>query len=144
LSAGLGEKEMGAFQLANSGLMKEDYSQDVGSLEEAPMKFRFLVLASVLLSTLAMGGQRPKHPGNVAVLNTWDQMDNPPQAQVTAERKPEYAAQLQRDAKELARLAQLIPAEIHQVESGVLPKDLDGQLKRIEKLSKQLRREISR
>jgi hypothetical protein len=144
LSAGLGEKEMGAFQLANSGLMKEDYSQDVDSPEEAPMKFRFLVLASVLLSMLAMGGQRPKHPGNVAQLNTWDPMDKSSQAQVTAERKPAYPPQLQRDAKELARLAQLIPAEIHQVESGVLPKDLDGQLKRIEKLSKQLRREISR
>jgi predicted Rossmann fold nucleotide-binding protein DprA/Smf involved in DNA uptake len=123
--------------------MKEDYSQDVDSPEEAPMKFRFLVLASVLLSMLAMGGQR-RNPANVAALSTWDPMDNRPQAQVTAERKPEYAAQLRRDAQELARLAQLIPAEIHQVESGVLPKDLDGQLKRIERLSKNLRREISR
>ena len=107
------------------------------------MKFRFLVLAAVLLSMLAMGGQR-RNPANVAVLSTWDQMDNPPKAQVTAERKPAYPPQLQRDAKELAKLAQLIPAEIHQMESGVLPKDLDRQLKRIEKLSKQLRREISR
>ena len=107
------------------------------------MKFRFLVLAAVLLSTLAMGGQR-RNPANVAALSTWDPMDKSSQAPVTAERKPEYAAQLRRDAQELARLAQLIPAEIHQVETGVLPKDLDGQLKRIEKLSKQLRREISR
>ena len=107
------------------------------------MKFRFLVLASVLLGTLAMGGQR-RNPANVAVLNTWDQMDNPPQAPVTAERKPGYPPQLQRDAKELARLAQLIPSQVQQVEGGVLPKDLDGQLKRIEKLSKQLRQEISR
>jgi predicted Rossmann fold nucleotide-binding protein DprA/Smf involved in DNA uptake len=107
------------------------------------MKFRFLVLASVLLSMLAMGGQR-RNPANVAALSTWDPTDRSSQAQVTAERKPEYAAQLRRDAQELARLAQLIPAEVHQVESGVLPKDLDGQLKRIEKLSKQLRREISR
>jgi hypothetical protein len=123
--------------------MKEDYSQDVDSLVEAPMKFRFLALASVLLSMLAMGGQR-RNPANVAVLNTWDPLDKTSQAQVTAERKPAYPARLQRDAQELARLAQLIPAEIHQVESGVLPKDLDGQLKRIEKLSKQLRREVSR
>jgi hypothetical protein len=104
------------------------------------MKLRFLVLASVLLSTLAMGGQQTIQPRS----NPWDPLNNPPQARVTAERKPASAAQLQRDAQELARLAQLIPSEIHQVESGVLPKDLDGQLKRIEKLSKQLRREISR
>jgi hypothetical protein len=104
------------------------------------MKFRFLVLASVLLSTLAMGGQRTIQPR----ANPWDPLDNPSQAQVTAERKLTYPARLQQDAQELARLAQLIPSEIHQVESGVLPKDLDGQLKRIEKLSKQLRREISR
>jgi hypothetical protein len=123
--------------------MKEDYSQDVDSPEEAPMKFRFLVLASVLLSMLAMGGQR-RNPGNVAALNTWNPLDKSSQAQVPAERKPAYPPQLQRDAQELARLAQLIPPEVHQVESGVLPKDLDGQLKRIEKLSKQLRREISR
>jgi hypothetical protein len=63
---------------------------------------------------------------------------------VTAKRQPADSAQLQRDAKELARLAQLIPSEVQQVENGRLPKDLDGQLKRIGKLSKQLRREISR
>jgi hypothetical protein len=63
---------------------------------------------------------------------------------VTVKRQPMDRAQLERDAKELARLAQLIPPEIHEVENGRLPKDLDGQLKRIEKLSKQLRREISR
>jgi hypothetical protein len=134
---------MGALQLANSRLMKEDYSQEVDSLKEAPMKSRFLVLASLLLGMLAMGGQR-HNPPNPAALSTWDPLEKSSQAQVTAARKPAYAARLQQDAQELAGLAQLIPAEIHQVESGVLPKDLDGQLKRIEKLSKQLRREISR
>jgi hypothetical protein len=63
---------------------------------------------------------------------------------VTAKRRPVDPAQLQRDARELAMLAQLIPSEVEQVGKGRLPKDLDGQLKRIEKLSKQLRRAISR
>jgi hypothetical protein len=63
---------------------------------------------------------------------------------VTAKRRPVDPAQLERDAHELASLAQLIPSEVQQVEHGRLPKDLDEQLKRIEKLSKQLRREISR
>jgi hypothetical protein len=63
---------------------------------------------------------------------------------VSAKRQPPNPAQLERDAKELASLAQLIPSQVQQVENGRLPKDLDGQLKRIEQLSKQLRREIAR
>jgi hypothetical protein len=108
------------------------------------MKFRFLVLACLLSSTLAMGGQagHPVPPG----IREADKLSNPvdDRPQVIAKRRPVDPAQLERDAKELASLAQLIPPEVQQVESGRLPKDLDGQLKRIEKLSKQLRREISR
>jgi hypothetical protein len=63
---------------------------------------------------------------------------------VTAKRQPADSTKLQRDAQELANLAKLIPSEVDQVKTGRLPKDLDGQLKRIEKLSKHLRREISR
>ncbi len=51
---------------------------------------------------------------------------------------------LQREAEELSRLAQNIPPEINQVLKGGLPKDLGERLKRIEKLSRQLRKEISR
>ncbi len=50
---------------------------------------------------------------------------------------------LRRKANELATLAQSIPPDIEQVAAGVLPKDLDDKLKRVEKLSKQLRRELS-
>jgi hypothetical protein len=46
-------------------------------------------------------------------------------------------------ADELAALSQSIPPDIEKVAKGVLPKDLDGRLKRIEKLSKQLRKELS-
>ena len=106
------------------------------------MKFRFLVLASVVLSTLPMAGQHLP-PGGLKETNVWDRLNMPPQ-ETAKPPQPVHSAQLQRDAQELARLAQLIPSEIHQVESGLLPKDLDGQLKRIEKLSKQLRREIFR
>ena len=107
------------------------------------MKFRFLVLACVLSCALVMGGQagHPVPPGIKEADKLTNPADVPPQ--VTAKRRPADPAQLQRDAKELARLAQLILPEVEQVENGRLPKDLDGQLKRIEKLSKQLRREIS-
>ena len=46
-------------------------------------------------------------------------------------------------ARSLAELAQSIPADIAQFNNGVLPKDLSEKLKRIEKLSKTLRGEMS-
>jgi len=106
------------------------------------MKFRFLAFACLLSCALVMGGQgRPIPPG----IREADKLSNPADVppQVTAKRPPVDPAQRERDAHELASLAQLIPSEVAQLKSGRLPKDLDGQLKRIEKLSKQLRREIS-
>ncbi len=78
------------------------------------MIFRLLVLASVLSCVLVMAGQIHPFPPGM------------------------------READELLSLAQLIPSEVQQVQNGRLPKDLSGQLKRIEKLSKHLRRGISR
>jgi hypothetical protein len=58
--------------------------------------------------------------------------------------KPKFdVAQIKFDAEELAKLAQEIPPAIEQANKGVLSKDLNDRLKRIEKLSKQLRRELS-
>jgi hypothetical protein len=107
------------------------------------MKFRFLVLACLLSCVLAMAGQagHPVPPGVREADKLPNPADIPPQA--TAKRQPVDPAGLRRHANELARLAQLIPPEVEQLKTGRLPKDLDEQLKRIEKLSKQLRREIS-
>ena len=52
-------------------------------------------------------------------------------------------AKLQTEAAELSRLAASLPAQIDQVKKGLLPKDLGENLKRIEKLAKHLRSEIS-
>jgi hypothetical protein len=108
------------------------------------MKFRFLALACLLSCALLMGGQtgHPVPPGVREADKLPNPADIPPQ--VTAKHRPVDPAQLQRDAQELARVAQLIPSEVQQALNGRLPKDLDGQLKRIEKLSKHLRRRISR
>ena len=46
-------------------------------------------------------------------------------------------------ARSLAELAQSIPADIARFNNGVVPKDLNEKLKRIEKLSKTLRGELS-
>src|SRR5450432_845001 len=50
---------------------------------------------------------------------------------------------LQRDADDLARLAQTIPTDAASIRQGMLPKDTIQKLKQIEKLSKRLRAELT-
>jgi len=50
---------------------------------------------------------------------------------------------LKHDADELAALAESVPSEVDQTSKGLLPKDLSGKLKRIEKLAKHLRSQIA-
>jgi hypothetical protein len=49
---------------------------------------------------------------------------------------------LHRQALELAELAKALPSDIDLINRGILPKDVQEKLKRIEKLSKALRNEI--
>jgi hypothetical protein len=58
-----------------------------------------------------------------------------------AQAKPN-PVELEQRGHELADLASTIPADIRQINKGILPKDVAGKLKRIEKLAKQLRSEI--
>jgi hypothetical protein len=50
---------------------------------------------------------------------------------------------LKTQADELAKLAAGVPPNIEQLKKGLLSKDLEHNLKRIEKLSKQLRQELN-
>ncbi len=52
-------------------------------------------------------------------------------------------AELKRDAAELQKLAVTVSEQVDQVTQNQLPKDLNDNLKRIEKLAKHLRSEIS-
>ena len=52
-------------------------------------------------------------------------------------------ADFQRDADQLATLAQSIPADLNSVSKGMLPKDAIQKLKQIEKLAKRLRSELN-
>jgi hypothetical protein len=70
----------------------------------------------------------------ITVPGTWAQ---------SAKKHPVDAAQLRSAAQELARLSENVPAQIDQVAKGQLPKELIANLKKIEKLSKQLRGEVS-
>lgn len=70
----------------------------------------------------------------ITIPGTWAQ---------SAKKHPIEPEQLRSAAQELARLAETVPAQIDQVAKGQLPKELIGNLKKIEKLSKQLRGEVS-
>jgi hypothetical protein len=50
---------------------------------------------------------------------------------------------LQQEALELSTLAQKLPQDIDAVNRGLLPKDTVNKLKRVEKLAKRLRKEIT-
>lgn len=69
-------------------------------------------------------------------------MDEPEPVQPRAAQRRIDTARIKHDAVELAKLAGEIPPAVEQANKGVLSKDLSDRLKRIEKLSKQLRREL--
>jgi hypothetical protein len=69
----------------------------------------------------------------------------PPQASAQAQKK--FAVdkdKVRHDAQELAELSASIPADVDRVNRGLLPKDVLEKLKRVEKLSKQLRNDLTR
>lgn len=72
---------------------------------------------------------------------------DPEHGKVPDETKPPHyrvdLVKLQQEADDLARTAQTIPTDVAGVRRGTLPKDTIEKLKRIEKLSKQLRNELN-
>jgi len=52
-------------------------------------------------------------------------------------------SELKREAEELAKLSQSLPPDIDALSKGLLAKDLNDKLKRIEKLSKRLRGQLT-
>jgi phage terminase Nu1 subunit (DNA packaging protein) len=99
----------------------------------------FVVVLFLALPGLA---QKPIPPGiRQADKITQSQQNTPPPLVQRASVDP---AKLKRDADELANLAASIPSAVNQTNMGLLPKDLDQKLKRIEKLAKQLRSQIAR
>jgi hypothetical protein len=53
------------------------------------------------------------------------------------------AVKTRKDAEQLATLASKVPVEVEQLSKGVLPKDLDQQLKEIQRLAKRIRSEVA-
>jgi hypothetical protein len=107
------------------------------------------VLLLVLLSASCASAQRFNHdPANPTPVIQHDA--DVARAQTAKSQTQVYPPQsadltrLREDANELASLAQSIPLAVDQTTKGILPQDLDQKLKRIEKLSRQLRSRISR
>lgn len=71
-------------------------------------------------------------------------IDQPPTVVHGNRRQAFNPGQARKQADELAKLAQSVPPEVDKLAQGQLPKDLVARLKRIEKLSKALRREVTR
>ena len=96
----------------------------------------------LLLVSVVAWAQRPGPPG----LRQADQAQEDAQRNIPPplyQRSPSDTAKLKKAATELASLAQYVPNEIDQTDKGILPKDLVDRLKKIEKLAKQLRSQIS-
>jgi hypothetical protein len=100
----------------------------------------FLSLAFFCTVPKTTGGQgRPIPPG---VREADKQTNKPLDPPVLSYSSPD-PAKLKREADELAQLSAGLPSDLAHVAHGQLPKDLCEKLKRIEKLAKHLRSELS-
>ena len=113
-----------------------------------------LRLAS-LLFLLALSFSLPVHPQLGAPLGRcgpqprdleWPRNQLPAEeGAAEAQKRPALdMVSLQRDAYELAELSASIPSDLQRVNHNFLPKDMLEKLKRVEKLSKHLRSELTR
>ncbi|MGA8143718.1 MAG: hypothetical protein WB987_07505 [Candidatus Acidiferrales bacterium] len=93
-----------------------------------------------LLPLSAASHQRAKPPG----ITTGDQVANQPlEAPAQNRNRKIDIEQAKQEAEEMRKLANAVPSQIQQVANNQLPKDLADNLKRIEKLAKHLRGEVT-
>lgn len=90
-------------------------------------------------SPLSRCGPRPQNPDWPKNQLPGDQVSSQDQSRPAVD-----VARLQRDAQELADLSASIHADVDRANRGLLSKNLIDKLKRVEKLSKQLRGELTR
>jgi len=99
-----------------------------------------LLLFAALLFPQFLSAQQPLfRPGSRQAAQAENRNEVPPPTPKAPTVDP---AKLKSEAGELVKRAQSIPAAIEHVTKGQMPSDLGQQLKEIEKLAKQLRRQI--
>lgn len=106
--------------------------------------------AAVLAGTLLLAPQvRGQGPATQEPIIARPPRRSPPgdfveKAQPVTPRAAKFdAGKARRDAQELAELARRIQDEIDLISKSVFPKDLDQNLKRVQKLAKELRAQVS-
>jgi len=102
----------------------------------SPVTTLALSLILFLIFSLSSSAQRRTPRGLREPKETLQLPDPPKPAKIDT-------IQLRRDAKEVADLAGSLPPDIDQVSRGMLPKGTLEKLKRIEKLSKHIRQELT-
>ncbi len=105
--------------------------------------FLSILFAVCLLFSISKdyGQGHPIPPG----IREADKQTNPPiEPPAKFKQKPTDPAILKQEADELAQLSAGVPSDVGLLAKGQLPKDLADKLKRIEKLAKRLRSELSR
>jgi hypothetical protein len=107
------------------------------------MRFLLLILCVFLFVpsvAVSQSGGHAKPPG----ITTADTMANAPlEAPATSSVRQVNIDQVNAETQELRRLADGLPPQIDQVAKGQLPKDLADNLKKIEKLAKHIRGEVT-
>jgi hypothetical protein len=103
------------------------------------LRLLFLCLVVTLVVSPTFSAQQFDPPGKREIAKYPLQLDPPP----PPAKKGLDPVKLHAEATELADLARSVPADVDQVSQGKLPKDFADKLKRIEKLSKQLRNEVT-
>ena len=106
------------------------------------MKAVGCVFAAFLVCFLLVGFQRG-HPSPPGLRDAEKAESRPIEPPAPPVRRGVDPVQIKREADELAKLASAVPVEIDQVTKGEFPKDLSENLKKIEKLAKRLRSEVS-
>jgi TolA-binding protein len=94
----------------------------------------------LILPVSAVFSQRAKPPGIVTADQQSNQGIEPP---MEMRAKKLNVEQVKQEADELKKLADGVPAQIEQVTKNQYPKDLNDNLKRIERLAKHLRSEVT-
>jgi hypothetical protein len=107
------------------------------------MRLLIAVPLTIVLCAIPATPERQAHPIPPGVREADKQPSKPLEAPVEAKPRTADPAKLKQEADELAQLSASVPADIGFVAHGQLPKDLADRLKRIEKLAKHLRSEIS-
>jgi len=87
--------------------------------------------------------QATPHPKPPGIADGQRQIDKPLEPPLEVRNRRVNIDQVDAETQELRRLADTLPQQIDQVTKGQIPKDLGENLKRIEKLAKHLRSEVS-